>query len=675
MRPSRSSAALGLLALLVAGPASAARAGSGDTEIESDVAALSARVDEVRRNFTERSGLIGVTEATERYKEAVYQFLIGDYPRAATSFYILVQSNALGNADLTRDSEYYLAECLFEMDDLHTAEEAYHLIVAKAEAHPYFPDAVRRTMEIQALTRQDDAFDQYYTAYIASGRVPPTDVLAYTLGKAFYRRGEADRSRTAFGSLAQSSPYYARAHYFLGVVATSRNDYDTAMVEFKLAQQVPATDDTQRQVAEQAALALARLCYERGDYATASVYYDSITATSPDHADALRESVWTFIRQQRWDDAARTADSFLSEYPSHRYTADMQILRGHLDMKRKAWDGARAAYEKVTNTYGPVAEAMEDIAADSAISHRLLIELRDDKAGAADGRIPAYAEEMLTGRADIASAIDAWKDLGEQQEELMQADRMVAQLRTALARPDEVLTNFASARQDLAAIRGSSLSLRGRLTQTAGGYLRGHLPSAERGAVAAVIKQRGNVYGTTEASAAVRTPEQEAAERRQVLTRYDELWKTLGGYRTDVTDANAADVFARYDRIWNDLNRLEQATDGAATVLTTSEARELEAVRGRLKDQAERVIALHQDVKTDSVAAESVGVAIISRGVESIASNLREEVLQADKGVVDVFWLKKTEVSDAMIKLASEQSARSRELDQEFSLLREGLSP
>lgn len=675
MRPSRSSAVWSLLALLLSGPAAAARGVSSEAEIDAELTALRSRVDDVRRNFTERSGLIGVSEATERYKEAVYQFLVGDYRHAATSFYILVQSNALGNADLTRDSEYYLSECLFEMGDLHTSEEAYRLIVAKGEAHPYFPDAVRRTMEIQALTRQDDAFDQYYTTYITSKRVPPTDLLAYTLGKAFFRRGEADRSRTAFASLGPASPYYARAHYFLGVVATAGKDYDAAMAEFKVAQQSPATDDTQRKVAEQAALALARLCYERGDYATASVYYDSISASSADHADALRESVWTFIRQQRWDDAARSADTFLVDYPAHRYTADMQILRGHLDMKRKAWDGARAAYEKVASAYGPVAEALTDISEAASVSRRLLLELRDDRPGAADGRIPAFAEEMLIGREDVRIAVDAWRDLGVEQEELMAADRMVAQLRTALARPGDVLTNFVTARQELAAIRGSSLAVRGQVSQAAGAYLRSHVPSSERAAVAAVLKQRGNVYGTTDASSADRTPAQEAEERRQILARYEELWKKLSGYRANVSDPDAAATFARYERLWADLSALEAATDVATRVLDDAETRELDAVRARLTDQAERVLALHQDVKTDSANTERVGVAVIQQGVASVAATFEEEVLQADKGVVDVFWLKKTEVSDAMVTLAAEQSARTKELDQAFTLLREGMSP
>src|SRR4051794_20215025 len=66
-------------------------------DLETEASALQGHSEEIRRNFTERSGLIGVGEAHQRYEDAVYLFLVKDYEPAATSFYILVQSRALGN--------------------------------------------------------------------------------------------------------------------------------------------------------------------------------------------------------------------------------------------------------------------------------------------------------------------------------------------------------------------------------------------------------------------------------------------------------------------------------------------------------------------------------------------------------------------------------------------------
>src|SRR5262245_53177972 len=140
MSGSRARAAT-LLLLALGGSASAAeRSGGGDKlkDLEVEATTLAAAVEELRVNFTDRSGLIGVAEARSRYEDAVYLYLIGDFTSAATAFYILVQSNALGNAELARDADWYFAESLFEIGNYATAIEAYRAIIDAGPAHPYF---------------------------------------------------------------------------------------------------------------------------------------------------------------------------------------------------------------------------------------------------------------------------------------------------------------------------------------------------------------------------------------------------------------------------------------------------------------------------------------------------------------------------------------------------------
>ncbi len=126
------------LALLLGAPVALA-ADRATTErlrdLEIEIGKIGGEVEDTRLNFTERSGLIGVGEARRRYEDAVYGYLVGDYESAATGFYILVQSRALGNAELARDSEWYLAECLLELGNLRTSEEAFRAIVDRGASH------------------------------------------------------------------------------------------------------------------------------------------------------------------------------------------------------------------------------------------------------------------------------------------------------------------------------------------------------------------------------------------------------------------------------------------------------------------------------------------------------------------------------------------------------------
>ena len=81
--------------------------------LDGEVAGAESRLDSLSRDYSQRRGLIGSEEALQRFEDAVYIFLIGEYDRAASSFYTLVESESLNNAALAQDSQWYLAECLF----------------------------------------------------------------------------------------------------------------------------------------------------------------------------------------------------------------------------------------------------------------------------------------------------------------------------------------------------------------------------------------------------------------------------------------------------------------------------------------------------------------------------------------------------------------------------------
>lgn len=663
-----------LALLLTAGPALGAGSAPADRlrDVEVDAEALVARSNDALRNFTDRSGLIGVAEARERYKEAVYLYLLGDYEPAATSFYILVQSNALGTADLARDSEWYLGECLFERDDYSTAEEAYRAIVARGEAHPYFADAVRRSLEVYAITRDDAKFDEYYRTYIASGRVKPTDEIVYTLGKAFYRRGDIARARERFNGVAPGGLYAARSQYFLGVLALADGDAAVAMPSFMAAAQMNATVPEEKLATEIATLAVARLAYDTGDYATATVWYGKVPAGSSSYPAALRESVWTFVNQKQWSDAAAAVEVYLAKYPDDRYASEFQILRGHLGMKREAYDDALGAYEQVVSAYTPVADSLSATAADPAALRRYTAAVANPTSPDRPSfNIPAYAEEMLRGRDDVGRAVEAWGTIRHQQDHLAEAEAMIKVLEEALARPGDKLQNFLVARQEVAQLRASSLVLRNRALEAEAAWIRGRLPSAQRTQITDILRERSAITSTP--ASGPDAAAQEAAARKSAAARYAGLHQRLVGLRAQVADASTVETGARYDKVWASFTGVDAALDQAAERIDAAEARELQAVQASLTTQTAIVRDLRGRVDETSVRSENLAMRTMEYGVRAVADTFRGVVLEADKGIVDVFWLQKTEASDALNHLAVDLNDARRELDAQYSSLREGM--
>ena len=787
--PSRASI---LLLLLLPEFALAADRSGGERvrELETELGTISAEVDDTRLNFSERSGLIGVSEARRRYEDAVYGFLVGDFEGAATSFYILVQSRALGNADLARDSEWYLAECLFELGNLRTAEEAYRGIVDKGDSHPYFADAVRRSLEVFALLRNDEAFNTYYTTYIVSGKVEVTDLVTYTLAKGFARRQETARAKSMFDSIVPTSAWYTRARYQLGVLMITEGNLKQATAEFAKIESAPVGDAEQARVRELSLLALGRLYYESGEFSQASGYYAKVDQNSPEFADKLYESVWSYIKQgsaaesvmeaaepgsreaelaeadaaSRWRDALGQVDNFLIAFPDHRYTARVKLVRGHLHMKLREFDAARTAYEDLIAAYTPVAARLEELGQGTTEARRFVERMGDT--GGTSG-LPAHAVDLLLGGEDVKRALGAYLETSRQAQELERAERDVADLEAALSSEKDTLGMFVAARNQLTLMRGSALSMRGRLIEAEVQYLRGRSGGPAKAELAAIAREVASMDESAASSntsvgaitdrvqiyeAQVREVQQRAFRIQQVadeaaasgrslaevistgtsklapseldavrkeleaaradlaqatgdlgsaqsdvtrkrvlrsvesssivedgsargasISAYTRLRERTAAFRRSVQDTDSAALFAQVDRLWTQLDALEASSAEASRVVAAGEARETQAGRRRLAATSQKVVELRRDLDASLVATESVATRAVLTGLRSLQAQFEADIVDAEKGIVDVYWLRRMENTDEQDVLVEERSTMIRALNDRFRVVRENL--
>ena len=61
------------------------------------------------------------------------------------------------------------------------------------------------------------------------------------------------------------------------------------------------------------------------------------------------------------------------------------------------------------------------------------------------------------------------------------------------------------------------------------------------------------------------------------------------------------------------------------------------------------------------------------RGFDALEKAFSSTVLQADMGVVDVYWLQQTEVSDEIERVRIERSSREAEMEARFDIIRQKL--
>ncbi|MCB9671749.1 MAG: tetratricopeptide repeat protein [Alphaproteobacteria bacterium] len=392
-------------------------------------------------------------DAVGRFEDNLFALMVGEYRKAAEGFFGLVTTGALQDADLHRDAEWYLAEALFGMGNVVTAEARFR-VVAEDDGHPFREDAVRRLLELYAKTDQDERFTELYEKEIVRGRVNASGVVTYTIARSFYQRGDIARARDYFKDLPPGDPWYTRAQYFLGVLELREGDIDGAIPFFQAASEGSVTDVAQRKTQDLALLALARLAYERSDFEKAGEYYQVISGDSPYLADVLREQVWSFIKQNRYDEALRAAELFLLAFPEHRYAGELRVVQGHLYMgcgqqpdrcpqpdlpigEGDAYERALTTYEKIVEDYEPVRDRFSDLASSKdepgVYFQKVFAAHAPDDSG-----LPPFAVAMMRGDEELDHALRVYERIEEQRTDLFESELMVAELEAILSGPTAV---------------------------------------------------------------------------------------------------------------------------------------------------------------------------------------------------------------------------------------------
>ncbi len=734
------------------------------TRVEETLSRTSAGVNRVSSDVTQRAGFIGGSEAKTRFEDAVYAYMVGEYDDAAREFFTLVQADAFGSGSVYRtDSEWYLAESLFELRNLVLAEEAYQGIIEQGAIHPQFDDAVRRQLELYGITGEAERFTQLYTSYIVSGKVTATDLVKYTVGKSLYRQGEFARAKAMLDEIQPSSFYHSRARYVMGTILVVEGSYEAAISEFLLSAEASIETAEDREVVDLSNLALGRLHYETDQFIKSAEYYQRISRSSAYWADALYEICWTFIKEGEWEAAKQQVEIFLLAFPEHKYTAELKLLQGHLHMKLNSHASALENYEGVVEEYTPVEQRIAEIEQDAMRP----IEWFDTLVGADSLNtiysedLPRYAVEMLASDPEVARALDLHKDLEKQRADLEESEALIAEIQAAFDSGADGISSFQQARLEIGRLELEMNQLRSELLITEEAWLLANLPSNLQPEVRALQVARDDLVTNKGAEATqaanqaaenariraervkgemlalqteISNQERQAQEFGEQLTGSDlneaekldiserlegvradlskaqakraeldleyqrlskesvdasqmgtqlantiladgyvALHKKLAPYRRHVTDPDKASVTGRLDASWAQVATLQKETASLRERIDSLETTELARLQTTFNEEVVNVARERVDLTGSEAEASALADHAARSGFFRLRNTFAESVLKADKGIVDVYWVRKTDTSDEVAASKKEREALVRELNQRFSTIRQGL--
>jgi tetratricopeptide (TPR) repeat protein len=583
---------------------------AAEDAIQQDVERIESVVDDIdrRSRMLEQQvapgrGSLRASQAINRYQDAVYHHLIGEYETAAEEFFAIVTTNALVEAGLHWDAEWYLAESLFLMDAEEIAEGTFERISRNAE-HPFRTDAVRRLLEIYASDADPSKFDALYEREILRGGVEPSDVILYSVAKAFVTKGDLAKAKDYFNTLEVGSDYYTRARYFLGALLVDKRDPESLSAATPYFQEIvdtPYATEDQRRVYDLALLALARIFYEAGDFDRATLSYDKVGGDSEFFDDKLHELVWTFIKQGANDKAIVSIDTFLLDFPEHALAAELQLVRGHLHYAEEEYDQALETYELVVDEYTPVSRRFGELARSSEdttgwFEEVLELDQSDLYAPRGEDELPAYAISMMLADPDFSGALELYRELQQQETAVAVSESLIGELEDALGDPVSEDT-VASMRMD--ALQAQTEALGERITllevesvwleDAGGGLISAELSGFER-------------------------------RRQELLTKQQRLVASVTSGRREVQGAGGA-AAAMEDRKAALSDELAAAQERMQTAAAANDTAELMAVAGDIA----RIESKLRDLESTVQTPEAI-VAGVERGLSADIATLELEV-------------------------------------------------
>ena len=145
--------------------------------------------------------------------------------------------------------------------------------------------------------------------------------------------------------------------------------------------------------------------------------------------------------------------------------------------------------------------------------------------------------------------------------------------------------------------------------------------------------------------------------------------RELGQYRSKVTTPGAYDLFSRVDHLWGDIDNVTGKIDDIAALLTRVEQEEIVRLEQEFVREANGLSRLEAGVASVWNETSELGVDATRAGFADLTDFFNESVMKADMGIVDVYWLRKVEVSDRIEQLNEERVELMKELDRRFEAI------
>jgi tetratricopeptide (TPR) repeat protein len=287
------------------------------------------------------------------------QFQAGKYVRALGLF-----SRAIQAADKPAQKNkafYYQGLVLFELGLYYSAYVSFRNVLSNtdAESRTVYEKAIKNSViiadKLNIVERIGKALKQIPGQYI------PASVQGhayYAVGAYHLAAGDMANAQSSLKSVNPDNPFFPKALFLLGVIATRTKNYREAEFYFAKASEACRGKRELNGLNELARLNLARTSYAEGKLEQAVEYYSQFSSNSAHWITILLEASWPLLRINDTTVSLGNLHTVLSPYYREDLVGEAYVLRSTILFSLCKYEEMRQTLAQFFTLYDPILQSM-----------------------------------------------------------------------------------------------------------------------------------------------------------------------------------------------------------------------------------------------------------------------------------------------------------------------------
>ncbi len=274
-------------------------------------------------------------------------------------------SNAINSApDATSRNKayYYQGMVLFELGLFYSSYLSFRNVLLTADDHnrEVYEKAVRNAIIITDKLKMVDKVGKVLVNL--PGNFLPTAIVPmthYAIGVYYFQSDDSEKASSHLKSVNPESPYYMKALFHLGILATKRKDYKESIFYFEKIVSITRGKREHFAMNELAKLNLARSIYSAGQVEKSIETYSQFLSSSPYWLSVLLEASWPLMRVNDTTVSLGNLHTVLSPFYREDLVGEAYVLRATILFSLCKYEEMRRTLAQFFDVYDPVVRAMQ----------------------------------------------------------------------------------------------------------------------------------------------------------------------------------------------------------------------------------------------------------------------------------------------------------------------------